>query len=636
MIDISTLNESQIKAVKWNNGPLLVLAGPGSGKTKVLTLRIARLIEETPDKFFKILALTYTNKAAAEMRERIEQLVPEVNKRALLTTFHSFAGDLLRQHGHHIGLQPDFTIMAQDADRYSLLDQAIDQIEPDQNRLTSEKLLPLVNRLIENDISTDNAFEVLKRSSLDDSKLIASIYVNYRNLMIERKLLDFPGLIAEALNLLKNITGVRKQFQRIYPFVCVDEFQDTNLFQYKILRQLINKETKNVFVVADDDQIIYQWNGAKPERLYELRKDFKMEFLQLPENYRCPADVVEIANKLIVHNSDRFNEKKALKAKKLQANSNVITVQSFNSFEEEANWVASSIANRDADTRSKCVVLARTKKLLEEIVLALEKHSIQGYLATRKNEFESASIQWLHSILRLANSRMSQEHLRMVCKSFFTLEGINLNVREIMSHAGVDGGDYLRSWSNFVLLRIESNNPLQKLIEEGVISLLVERLNYQKFQELAFDWLDTLPNLTPDQEGIFNEYEEEKESWKNLVKLISAQSDKNDISLHHLLQELDLRSKIPEPSKGAIPCYTIHASKGMEFDHVYLIGMVEDQFPSWMSKKKGDKSREVEEERRNCFVAITRAQQSLHFSYSNLMNGYQKEPSRFLYEMQLL
>ncbi len=636
MIDISTLNESQIKAVKWNNGPLLVLAGPGSGKTKVLTLRIARLIEETPDKFFKILALTYTNKAAAEMRERIEQLVPEVNKRALLTTFHSFAGDLLRQHGHHIGLQPDFTIMAQDADRYSLLDQAIDQIEPDQNRLTSEKLLPLVNRLIENDISTDNAFEVLKRSSLDDSKLIASIYVNYRNLMIERKLLDFPGLIAEALNLLKNITGVRKQFQRIYPFVCVDEFQDTNLFQYKILRQLINKETKNVFVVADDDQIIYQWNGAKPERLYELRKDFNMEFLQLPENYRCPADVVEIANKLIVHNSDRFNEKKALKAKKLQANSSVITVQSFNTFEEEANWVASSIANRDSDTQSKCVVLARTKKLLEEIALALEKHSIQGYLATRKNEFESASLQWLHSILRLANSRMSQEHLRVVCKSFFALEGINLNVREIMSHAGVDGGDYLRSWANFVLLRIESNNPLQKLIEEGVISLLVERLDYHKFQELAFDWLDTLPNLTPDQEGIFNEYEEEKESWKNLVKLISAQSDNNDISLHHLLQELDLRSKIPEPSKGAIPCYTIHASKGMEFDHVYLIGMVEDQFPSWMSKKKGDKSREVEEERRNCFVAITRAQQSLHFSYSNLMNGYQKEPSRFLYEMQLL
>ena len=143
------------------------------------------------------------------------------------------------------------------------------------------------------------------------------------------------------------------------------------------------------------------------------------------------------------------------------------------------------------------------------------KHSIQGYLATRKNEFESASISnGLHSILRLANSRMNREHLRMVCKTFFTLEGINLNVREIMSHAGVDGGDYLRSWSNFVLLRIESNNPLQKLIEEGVISLLVERLNYQKFQELAFDWLDTLPNLTPDQEGIFNEYEEEKSHGK--------------------------------------------------------------------------------------------------------------------------
>ena len=317
MIDTSTLNESQQKAVNWNNGPLLVLAGPGSGKTKVLTLRIARLIEESPNEYFKILALTFTNKAAAEMRERIHQLVPDVSNRALLTTFHSFASELLRQHGNHIGLQPDFTIMAQEAERLSLLDDAIDNINFDHNGLTSEKLLPLINRLIENDISNDKVLEVLKHNSIDEPELLAAIYQNYRKFMIEHNLLDFPGLIAEALNLLKNMAGVRKQFQRIYPYVCVDEFQDTNHFQYNILRELINVETKNIFVVADDDQIIYQWNGANPKRLSALKEEFAMELLQLPENYRCPAEVVEIANKLIAHNSDRFSEKNALKAKKI-------------------------------------------------------------------------------------------------------------------------------------------------------------------------------------------------------------------------------------------------------------------------------------------------------------------------------
>ena len=635
MIDTSILNESQLKAVNWNTGPLLVLAGPGSGKTKVLTLRIARLIQETPDKFFKILALTFTNKAAAEMRERIGKIVPDVTNRALLTTFHSFAGDLLRRHGHHIGLRPDFTIMAQDADRYSLLDYAIDQIHSDHNGLTSEKLLPLVNRLIENDIAPNNVLEVLKHRSVRESQLIASIYQNYRNLMIERSLLDFPGLIAEALNLLRNIGGVRKQFQRVYPYVCVDEFQDTNLFQYKILSQLINSETKNLFVVADDDQIIYQWNGAKPEQLHKLKEDFDMELLQLPENFRCPPDVVEVANKLIIHNSQRFTEKEALKAKKLKVNSKVVTLQSFNSFEDEANWVASNIANLDSDSQSKCVVLARTKKLLDEIVSTLKNHSIEGYLATRKNEFESPSLKWLHSTLRLANSRMNQEYLKTVCKSFFKLEGIELNVREISAYSSVEEGDYLRSWAKFALLRNELSDPARRLIEEGVLSLLAERLDFRQYQKIAFEWLDTLPDLTPDQDGIFNEYEEEKELWYSLVNLITAQSDKDEISLHHLLQELDLNSKVPEPSKGAIPCFTIHASKGMEFDHVYLVGMVEDQFPNWMSKKSGDAS-QIEEERRNCFVAITRAQQSLHLTYSKQMNGYQKEPSRFLYEMELL
>lgn len=636
MIDLSTLNENQLEAVNWNEGPLLVLAGPGSGKTRVLTFRIARIIEATPEKHFKILGLTFTNKAAAEMRERIAALVPDAGERTLLTTFHSFAADLLRQHGHHIGLKPDFTILVQDADRHSLLDEAIDLASTGPVGQTSEKLLPLITRLTENDIAPDSAVNVLQRGSFGDPEALSAVYKHYRALMIERNSLDFVGLIAEALGLLVNRPGVRKQIQRIYPYICVDEFQDTNLSQYKILLQLVNQDTKNLFVVADDDQIIYQWNGANPERLKALHNDFGMKLLQLPENYRCPAAVVELANKLIARNFGRFAEKGVLKAHKPTTDSSVVDLHQFESFPDEAAWVAASIADRAPEARAKCAVLARTKKLLEQVVEALNERGIAGYLAARKNEFESASLQWLHSVLRLANSRNSREQLRRVCKAFYTLEGIDLNVRDIISHASAEEGDYLRSWAVAALNRTELSPTTREFLEKSVLPILTDRLDFWRFQEDAFQWLNSLPDTAPDIQGVFDEYEEEKGTWHQLVNDISAQYGKQEVTLHLLLQELDLRSKSPEPPKGAVPCFTIHASKGMEFDHVYLVGMVEDQLPSWAAIKKGNDSREMQEERRNCFVAITRAQETLTLSYSEVVQGWSKSPSRFLYEMELL
>ena len=635
MMDLSTLNETQMQAVQWGDGPLLVLAGPGSGKTRVLTYRIARLIEATPDKYFKILGLTFTNAAAAEMRQRIAELVPSAGERTLLTTFHSFAADLLRQHGHHIGLKPDFTILSQDADRHSLLDEAIDCAVVEDRNLNSERLLPLISRMIENDIAPENAQEVLQRGSINEPEALAQVYRNYRALMIERNSLDFVGLIAEALGMLERRDGVRKQVQRIYPYICVDEFQDTNLSQYKILSRLVNAETRNLFVVADDDQIIYQWNGASPERLWSLRSDFSMELLQLPENYRCPPAVVQLANNLISHNFGRFAEKGPLTAHKSPSDGNVIRIQHFQDFGEEADWVARDIAGRPSAERVKCIVLARTRRLLDEMIEAFDTHGVAGYLAARKNEFESASLQWLHSILRLANARSSREHLRLVCKTFFTLEGIDLNVRDIMSRASAEEGDFVRSWRDAALNRKELSEATRDFLA-STVPILSERLDFWRFQDEALKWLNSLPDSAPDIEGVYDEYQEEKDTWNQLVKEISTQYGKQEMTLHLLLQELDLRSKSPPPPKDAVPCFTIHASKGMEFDHVYLVGMVEDQLPSWAALKKGAESREMQEERRNCFVAITRAQETLTLTYAARVQGWPKQPSRFLREMEAI
>ena len=633
MLDLSDLNENQRNVVTSGEGPVLVLAGPGSGKTRVLTYRIAHIIEKTPGKHFKILGLTFTNAAAAEMKERIASLVTDAASRTLLTTFHSFAADLLRQHGHHIGLRPDFTILAQDADRYTLLDEAIYVTTGlDDYQVSSDKLLPLVTRMIENNIDQNCAPQSLPNGSVRDPVLFSKIYISYRKLMIERNSLDFVTLISEALTLLNKQVGVRKQVQRVYPYICVDEFQDTNLSQYKILRFLVREDIKNLFVVADDDQIIYQWNGASPERLTALRNDFEMKLVQLPENYRCPAEVVKLANNLIRHNFGRFEGKSELTALKPVPAGSVIFLRKFPKFDEEAYWVAQDICTRSTVARQKCVVLARTRKLLEQIISAMKDLGLSGYLAVRKTEFESAPLRWIHSVMRLANARSNQDFLRRVCKAFYSLDGIDLNVRDIMARSAVEERDYLRSWIRSALSREQLSAKARSLLE-GPALRLAERMDFWSFEIEAFSWLDSLSDIAPDQEGIFDEYEEEKRTWHALSSEICVQYGRQEVTLSLLLQELDLRSKSPSPPKDGIPCFTIHASKGLEFDHVYLIGMVEDQLPSWAAVKKGEDSLEMREERRNCFVAITRAQETLTLTYSESLMGWPKKPSRFLNEM---
>ncbi len=637
MVDLSSLNANQLQSVNWTDGPLLVLAGPGSGKTRVLTYRIARIIEETAGKHFRILGLTFTNKAAAEMRNRIESLVPNAGERILLTTFHSFSVNLLRQHGHHIGLRPDFTILSQTIDRESVLDDAIVKARREDPEITyrSAQLLPLVTRLLDNCVRADDASEVLHGNNISDAQTLGTVYRNYRRLMIENNQLDFGGLIAEALGLLEQKPAVRKLINRIYSHICVDEFQDTNLAQYRILCNIVDQFTRNLFVVADDDQIIYQWNGADPERLYALQRDFNMSVLQLPENYRCPPKVVEVANKLIKHNVSHNSGKAALVANKESVDSDVIRVESFDSFDEEANWVASDIASQRMHSRRNCVVLARTRKLLGVVLQALETNGVPAYLAMRKDEFVSNPMIWLHSMLRLANARQDREQLRRICKSFFELAGINLLVADIISDAAAEEGDYLRAWQRTATRREQLDPHTRQFLVESVPKL-ADKLDFWTFITDSFAWFERLPEIGPESGANQSEYADEKATWQDLANEVIGEFGREQVTLNVFLQGLDLRSKTSIPSKDAVPCFTIHASKGMEFDHVYLVGLVEDQLPSWSAVKKGDSSHEIQEERRNCFVAITRAQENLTLTYSRKVFGWSKAPSRFLKEMQLV
>lgn len=637
MIDLSSLNENQREAVSWDKGPLLVLAGPGSGKTRVLTCRIARILEESKGQYFRILALTFTNKAAAEMRGRVEELVPQELSRVRLTTFHSYAAELLQQHGNHISFRPDFQILSNDADREALLDDVLGQLRKDLSHSSPEhfkaaQLLPAITSLLEKCISPDEAESLLQQSNVENAIPLARVYAAYREALRHTNSLDFPSLIAESLDLLRKYPFLVKHIRKVYKHILVDEFQDTNHSQYRILSHIVKPDPSTLFVVADDDQIIYQWNGANPKRIQSLRDDFCVSELQLPENYRCPPLVIELANALIEKNLNRSAGKKPLTAVKQGIGGDVVRVLHFGEVDNEAEWIAQDISQKKPEDRACCAVIARTKKLLEFVGRKLEEAGIPVYFAARKNEFKSAPLRMLHAILRLVNSKEDKQSLARLSKAFYELEGISVELSPVLSRASADGQDLLHSWIDEVKRRAVLEPRTRELLEVGIRPLLAT-LNFRDFANKLLKWAEECQLGSQQDEITFNEFEEERVVWKQILHEITKKFEGEEISLHQLLHELDLTSKTPPKHPEAIPCFTIHASKGMEFGHVYLMGLVEDQLPSWAAVKKGDHSLEMQEERRNCFVAITRAQESLTLTYSAQVFGWRKQPSRFLAEM---
>ena len=293
------LSATQKKAVDAD-APLLVLAGPGTGKTRVLTCRIARILDSTKDSKFRILGLTFTNAAADEIRERIIKFVPGQEDRLFLGTFHSFCADILRQHGIHLNINPNFNIYSHSRDLEAIMNEAINKAK-DINRNVNDsdkKKLPIIQRLKSNLILPEECLDIF--SDKNFAEKMAIIYKTYEQELDRRNALDFNSLILKTHELFIKYPAFAKRYRIVYPYICIDEFQDTNLAQYRLIRSITGDTHKNLFVVADDDQIIYQWNGASYKRIIEFTNDYSPEIIQLPVNYRCPPEIVNLANNLML------------------------------------------------------------------------------------------------------------------------------------------------------------------------------------------------------------------------------------------------------------------------------------------------------------------------------------------------
>jgi len=615
-LNFDSLNANQRSAIEWTDGPLLVLAGPGSGKTHVLTLRAARILQNDPSA--SMLALTFTTKAADEMRQRLDKIMGGRADRAHLCTFHSFAGDVLRQHGSHLGIRPDFLMLTNDYDRLAVLENVIDGLTCDISALPTDRknLLFLLDRLFAESYNGEATAPGMTRTP----PWISPLFSAYCEKLLSSNRLDFGALLHFTRLLLLNNLGVARLTRLAWRYISVDEFQDTNKAQYDILSLLAKGKHPNLFVVADDDQIIYQWNGASPERLKVLRSDFSMDVIQLPENFRCPPAIIQLANNLIVFNQNRSEGKLPLVAKKGASETPALKAEMFSDEDEEALNIP-KVITESGWRPEDCAVIARNARLLDKAANALSEKGLQPFISKRKNEFENPAIRWLFSVLRLANSRHDRELLRRVCVAWNDFTGTLIEFEGVEAEAALEGGDFLRSWVKTARSKIQEK-PHAELLTQ-ISNKLVDRIDFLSLLE-SF-WSSKYEDDDLEQEEIT--------TWRELHASLTREHTPENLTLHLYLQEMDLKSKAPAQLPGSVYCLTVHGSKGMEFKHVFLIGMADEVFPSYQATIKGPDSKEMEEERRNCFVAITRTEETLSISWSGTYNGYPKRPSRFLKEM---
>ncbi|MBU9197542.1 ATP-dependent helicase [Burkholderia gladioli] len=626
---LKKLNTNQLAAAQWDTGPLLVLAGPGSGKTATLTARVARLIERGEDESFRILCLTFTRRAAAEMRERLLKLVPNAKDRVLLTTFHSFATDILRQHGSHFGLNPDFEII-EESERVGIVKSVLEEKADELTRFVSaEKALTAIDFLLRN-VTADAQVPSLLRDA-EVGKQLQTLFVRYKEVLKQENCLDYGSILYFCEELLRERPRVSKQLRTVYRYICVDEFQDTNMAQYKVLRALAPDRNANVFIVGDDDQVIYQWNGASPTRVRELEQDYDLTTIQLPENYRCPPEVVELANALIVHNGERSPSKKPLLPMKPGADRRSVELLSFEDDEAEADGIAERVAERlkDGARPSDIVILARATRLLERVQTALGKRSVPSHVQRRKSQFESAPLRFVTSALKLALVRSDEDLASTVTKALSDCVEQDASEEDLAGFSAALNGDQLMALGALVA----NKSSVPEELKRSVSSLVQGQ--YASFIESSLAYFDSVEGGSQDGDEQYAEYTTERSVWQSIIREMGG-DDAYSMSLGQFLQELALANKTPDAPSNAVRCLTIHSSKGLEFLHVYLIGLSEDQLPSFQSKKSGDDSREMQEERRNCFVAITRTIETLTMSYGGRYNGWRKAPSRFLFEMGLL
>lgn len=632
------LNPGQNEAVKYVSGPCLVLAGAGSGKTGVICQKIAYLIQKCDYKARNIAAVTFTNKAAREMKERIIKMLGKDSTRGLtVSTFHSLGLDIVRREIKTLGYKPGFTLF-DDQDSLSLLKElTIDELDGDKDLLS--QLQSKISNW-KNDLLLPDA--ALKMAVDADTTEFAEFYQRYHQHMKAYNALDFDDLILIPTLLLKNYPEVRERWRNKIRYLLVDEYQDTNASQYELVK-LIAGERARLTVVGDDDQSIYSWRGAKPENLVLLGKDFpQLKLIKLEQNYRSSGRILKCANILIANNPHVYD--KALFSE-LAYGPELRVVQTKNEEDEVSRIIGELIGHRfmNRSHYKDYAILYRGNHQSRLLEKALMQNRIPYKISGGTSFFSRAEIKDVMAYLRvLVNPDDDNAFLRIVNVPKrelgpATLEklGNYANMRQISMFAasfelGLEQtltGRALMKMQAFTQWLVDVADQTERGDTAAVLRSMIREINYEDFL------YDTSPSAKAAEMRMKNVTE--LFSW--VTQMLEGSDDEEPMTLPQIVTRLTLRDMMErneeEDNNDQVQLMTLHASKGLEFPYVFLIGMEEGLLPHQTSVEEGS----VEEERRLAYVGITRAQRELIFTYARERRQFgevsRTEASRFLHEL---
>ena len=636
---LARLNPEQLRAAECTQGPLLVLAGAGTGKTRVITARIAQLLHEGVEPE-NVLAVTFTNKAALEMRERVSKSVGKRRARKLtISTFHSFCARALRENHAPAGLPERFSI-CDASDQLAAARSALRELRVPEASLSPRDLMSRVS-LAKNRL--EDSERLLAQAGDDTDELVGRAWKRYDERLARSGVLDFDDLLLRTLGLLKSDAEVRERLRARFRYVLVDAFQDTNGPQYEILRALCDGH-KNLCVVGDDDQSIYAWRGADPTHILGFDKAFAgCTVVRLETNYRSCAPILRAANRVIENNTQRHD--KALRSAKGEGAP--VVARLLEDGDEEARWVVKDVVGWTRSTErplGEAAILFRGAAQARAFETELRARAVPYVLVGGQSFFDRKEIRDVLAYLRLLhNPEDEQSFLRVVNAP---PRGVGkTSMERALAFATENGISVPEAFD-----RAEGIEGIQKAAAEAVASFrrtmaamgvrATEPNAGKDLPRIIRDVLEVV-DYRREVDRTYAEPQKQEDRWRAASSLIELAENfvrrKQHPTLERFLEELTLNaedSKDSEFDSEKLTLMTLHAAKGLEFPRVYLVGMEEGLLPHERAVKEGSE----EEERRLAYVGITRAQEDLTLTYAKMRSRYgSKVPvfaSRFLYEMR--
>lgn len=611
-----SLTAAQQAAVEHFEGPLLVLAGPGSGKTRVITHRIARLIERGVPAG-GILALTFTNKAAREMSARVQTLLP--GQRVQVSTFHRFCARLLRTWPEEVGLRSSFSIL-DTSDQVQLIRRIMKDIGYDTVHFEPRRILNRISRA-RNDLINAEDFRRRYEQRVGDplDAVVCEVFPQYEQQLLSQNVVDFDALLLHVVDILTNAPERRETLDQQFPFVLVDEYQDTNLAQYRILTGL-SQIFPNICATGDPDQSIYGWRGARPDNIAHFEQDFNnVEIVMLDENFRSTASIVECADQLISFNNRRHPRKLTTP----NDQGDPVRLRQFSNAETEADAIATEIAAAVRDQNrnySDFAVFYRVNALSRSVETALSRHGVPFQVAAGFSFYERAEIRDLIGYLRVIENPSDETALTRVINR--PARGIGektlMRLRNFAEKHSISLFEAAGRCDEVPSLTSRAQRPLEAFTD------LIQRLHEQSAQTAVSALIEQLL-AEIDYLAVWRDHDNEidQDRVANVHELISAarqyeqlMHDEQDTpSLQGFLELASLTSEVDnvDESRGAVTLMTMHAAKGLEFPVVYVLGLESGLIPHERAVTDGDPA-SFEEERRLLFVAVTRAQEELHLT----------------------